>query len=104
MVIESLSETPTLPVGIEEEMRDLKNHIRRIGVVNFEAEKEFIEVRERYDNLTTQISDLQAAIQDIQRMISELNDVMQREFLKTFKSVSLEFSKMFARLFNGGSA
>ncbi|MEL7644927.1 MAG: chromosome segregation protein SMC [Anaerolineaceae bacterium] len=104
LVIETLSEKPALPAGIEEEMRDLKNHIRRIGVVNFEAEKEFVEVRERYDNLTTQISDLQAAMQDIQRMISELNDVMQREFLNTFKSVSVEFSKMFARLFNGGSA
>lgn len=104
LVIETLSETLVLPAGIEEEMRDLKNHIRRIGVVNFEAENEFMEVRDRYENLTTQISDLQAAILDIQSMITELNDVMQRDFLNTFKSVSAEFSKMFARLFNGGSA
>jgi chromosome segregation protein len=103
MVIETLSETATLPAGIEEEMRGLKNHIRRIGVVNFEAEKEYVEVSERFKSLTSQIADLQAAIQDIHRMISELNEVMQREFLKTFKSVSMEFSKMFARLFNGGS-
>ena len=104
MVIETLSETATLPAGIEEEMRGLKNHIRRIGVVNFDAEKEYVEVSERFKSLTSQIADLQAAIQDIHRMISELNEVMQREFLKTFKSVSMEFSKMFARLFNGGSA
>lgn len=63
-----------------------------------------MEVSERFKSLTSQIADLQAAIQDIHRMISELNEVMQREFLKTFKSVSMEFSKMFARLFNGGSA
>ncbi|HQK03546.1 MAG: chromosome segregation protein SMC [Chloroflexi bacterium] len=104
MVIETLTETPALPAGIEEEMRDLKNHLRRIGVVNFEAENEYNEVKNRYENLTAQISDLQAAIVDIQSMISELNEVMQRDFLNTFKSVSAEFSKMFARLFNGGSA
>lgn len=104
LVIETLAEIPVLPAGIEEDMRDLKNHIRRIGVVNFEAENEYAEVRERYANLTNQIADLQAAILDIQRMITELNDVMQRAFLNTFKAVSVEFSKMFARLFNGGSA
>lgn len=104
LVIETLSETIELPAGIEEEMRELKNHIRRIGVVNFEAENEYIEVRERYDNLTAQVADLQAAVQDIQRMITELDEVMQREFLNTYKSVSVEFSRMFTRLFNGGSA
>lgn len=36
--------------------------------------------------------------------LKELDEVMEREFLETFKAVSAEFSRIFTRLFNGGSA
>jgi len=93
-----------LPEGIEEAIRQQKSQIRRIGTVNLEAEAEYREVKERYESLTTQTSDLKEAIQDIEKLIKELDEVMRVEFLKTFKAVSVEFTAMFARLFNGGSA
>lgn len=104
MVIETLPMTKELPEGIEEAIRLQKNQIRRIGTVNMEAETEYLEVKERYESLTTQTSDLQAAIQDIEKLVKELDVVMREEFLRTFKAVSVEFTAMFARLFNGGSA
>ena len=104
MVIESLPVIKALPEGIEEAIRQQKNQIRRIGTVNLEAETEFHEVKERYESLTSQTADLKQAIQDIEKMVKELDAVMREEFLKTFKAVSVEFSSMFARLFNGGSA
>ena len=69
-----------------------------------EAELEYREVKERYDSLNTQVADLTAAINDIEQMIKELDKVMRAEFLKTFNAVSAEFTHMFSRLFNGGSA
>lgn len=104
MVIESLPVIKELPDGIEEAIKQQKNQIRRIGSVNLEAEVEFREVKERYESLTVQTADLKEAIQDIEKLIKELDVVMREEFLKTFKAVSVEFSAMFARLFNGGSA
>ena len=104
LVIESLPVIKELPEGIEEAIRQQKNQIRRIGTVNLEAETEFHEVKERYESLTTQTSDLREAIQDIEKLVKELDAVMREEFLKTFKAVSVEFTAMFARLFNGGSA
>ncbi|HOZ38986.1 MAG TPA: chromosome segregation protein SMC [Anaerolineaceae bacterium] len=104
MVIESLPVIKALPEGVEEAIRQQKNQIRRIGTVNLEAENEFHEVKERYDSLTSQTADLKDAIQDIEKLIKELDAVMREEFLKTFKAVSVEFTAMFARLFNGGSA
>jgi len=104
LVIESLPIIKELPEGIEEAIRQQKNQIRRIGTVNLEAETEFHEVKERYESLTTQTSDLREAIQDIEKLVKELDAVMREEFLKTFKAVSVEFTAMFARLFNGGSA
>jgi chromosome segregation protein len=78
--------------------------LRRIGVVNLGAESEYKEVKERYTSFTAQITDLKAAILDIQRIVKELDEIMRQEFLATFKAVNVEFSKMFYRLFNGGSA
>lgn len=104
MVIETLPETKTLPEGIDNDIREQKAQIRRIGVVNLEAENEYKEVKERHANLTTQISDLNAAIGDIGRIVKELDEIMRKEFLETFKAVSVEFTHMFTRLFNGGSA
>ncbi|MGI6251148.1 MAG: chromosome segregation protein SMC [Anaerolineaceae bacterium] len=104
LVIESLPETIELPKGIDEDIREQKAQIRRIGIVNLEAEHEYIEVKDRYNSLTQQTADLNAAISDIQRIVKELDEIMRKEFLETFKAVNEEFSKMFTRLFNGGSA
>ncbi|MCK7519181.1 MAG: hypothetical protein MZV64_16395, partial [Ignavibacteriales bacterium] len=104
LVIETLPETKMLPEGIDNDIREQKAQIRRIGVVNLEAENEYKEVKERHINLTRQISDLNAAIGDIDRIVKELEEIMRKEFLETFRAVSGEFTRMFMRLFNGGSA
>jgi chromosome segregation protein len=104
MVIDTLPEITEIPEGLAETIKEQKAQIRRIGAVNMEADHEYREVKERYDSLNTQVADLTAALNDIEQMIKELDKVMKSEFLKTFNAVSTEFSQMFARLFNGGSA
>ena len=104
LVIEKLPKAQDLPEGIEEAIRQQKNQLRRIGSVNIEAEAEYQAVKERFESLTRQIQDLNAAILDLQKLIRELDQIMRTEFLQTFKAVSVEFSHMFSRLFNGGSA
>ncbi|MGV8050473.1 MAG: chromosome segregation protein SMC [Anaerolineaceae bacterium] len=104
MVIESLPQVVQLTPGLDEVIKEQKAQLRRIGVVNLGAESEYKEVKERYTSFTAQITDLKAAILDIQRIVKELDEIMRQEFLATFKAVNVEFSKMFYRLFNGGSA
>ena len=50
------------------------------------------------------MEDLRKADEDLREVISELDDLMQREFRKTFDAVAIEFKTMFTRLFGGGSA
>lgn len=102
--VDSLRTRLTPPDTTEEEIKGLKAQLRRIGVVNVEAEKEYQETKARYDNFISQIADLEAAISDLERIVKELDEVMEHEFLETFKAVSAEFSRIFTRLFNGGSA
>lgn len=104
LVIDTLPEIAEVPEALAETIKQLKVQIRRIGTVNMEADQEYQEVKERHDSLTTQVADLSAALADIQQMIKELDKVMRSEFLKTFNAVSTEFTHMFSRLFNGGSA
>jgi chromosome segregation protein len=104
LVIDTLPEVAEVPEALAETIKQLKVQIRRIGTVNMEADQEYREVKERHDSLTTQVADLTTALADIEQMIKELDKVMRSEFLKTFNAVSTEFTLMFSRLFNGGSA
>ena len=78
--------------------------LRRIGPVNPEAEAEYREISERFNFLTDQIDDLQKAEKDVRNVIAELDEIMEREFCKTFELVAVEFKNIFTRLFSGGSA
>jgi len=102
--VESLPRVQELTDDIEDDIKRLKTHIRRIGSVNPEAQEEYFEVKDRYEFLTEQIKDLEKASEDLETVIDELDTLMERDFIKTFKAVNKEFSIYFTRLFNGGEA
>jgi chromosome segregation protein len=102
--IESLPQKYELPDSIGEIIKVLKNQLRKIGAINPEAQAEYEEVKQRFNFLSDQTKDLEKASTDLRRVIDELDVLMVRDFVKTFKAVNSEFSQLFTRLFNGGSA
>jgi chromosome segregation protein len=103
-LIEDLPQIAEIPESHEDDIKRLKGQLVRIGAVNPEAEQEYIEVKERFEFLTNQVADLEKASQDLQKVIEELDDMMEIEFVKTYQAVNKEFSAVFSRLFNGGEA
>ncbi len=103
-LISDLPRVEVLPKSSEADIKRLKGQIRRIGPINSEAQQEFNQVKERHSYLTAQIEDLEEASDDLNRVMAELDTLMERDFVKTFKSVNHEFSEYFSRLFNGGEA
>lgn len=93
-----------LPKGLDESITRQRALLRRIGAINPEAHKEYLEVKERHEFLSSQLSDLQKADEDLRQIISELDELMNRQFRETFNAVAAEFKDMFSRLFGGGSA
>jgi chromosome segregation protein len=89
---------------IEESITRQRALLRRLGAINPEAQTEYQAVRERYDFLTVQVDDLKQADADLRQVITELDELMRKEFRKTFDAVAAEFRQMFTRLFGGGSA
>jgi chromosome segregation protein len=105
--LEGVGELPVLkqiPPELEENINRQRALLRRMGAINPEAQKEYHEVKERFDYLTSQVADLKKADEDLRQVIAELDELMRREFKKTFTAVAAEFKQYFTRLFDGGSA
>jgi chromosome segregation protein len=93
-----------LPEGLDADVRNLRAQIARLGPVNIDALAEYQEVETRYNFLQTQSADLEQAVASLREVIAELDQVMEREFVATFKAVATKFKDEFANLFGGGSA
>ncbi|GAB4581199.1 MAG: chromosome segregation protein SMC [Anaerolineales bacterium] len=103
-MVEILPVVHLLSPELEEALQRQRTQLRRIGPINPDAQREYLEVKERVEFTTVQMADLQQADEDIRKVIAELDQLMQREFLKTFHAVAEEFKGIFGRLFGGGTA
>lgn len=87
-----------------QEVRNLKNEIKELGIVNIAAIDEYDQVKEKYDFLTNQKTDLINAENMLLEIISEMDEIMKKEFLETFKTIRENFITTFKELFKGGKA
>ena len=102
--INQLTNITEIPPGLEDAINRQRALMRRMGAINPDAKLEYHEVKERFEYLTGQLADLHQADTDLRQIISELDDLMRKEFRTTFNAVAAEFKQMFTRLFGGGSA
>lgn len=100
----SLPTVAELPEGLEQQLRDLRTQINRLEPINTAAKGEFTEVAERHSFLREQTADLETASAHLRKIITELDELMQTAFSTTFEAIATEFSRVFASLFNGGTA
>ena len=68
------------------------------------AIEEFEELRQRFEFLTKQQSDLLTAKESLHQTISKINRTTREMFMETFTKVSEEFRVYFRMLFGGGEA
>ena len=83
---------------------ELKNGIRALGNVNVSAIEEYKEVKERFDFLDNQMTDLKTAKAELEKIIRELLHRMTSIFTEKFTVLNQEFGKMFVEMFGGGKA
>jgi chromosome segregation protein len=103
-MVEQLPVLTELSPEIEESINRQRALLRRMGPINPDVQNEYKSVKERFEFLTNQVADLRKADADLRQVITELDEMMRREFRKTFDAVAAEFKGMFTRLFGGGSA
>ena len=83
---------------------ECKNKLRGLGSVNPNAIEEYQEVKERYDYMNAQITDLNKSKEDLLKIIEDLETEMKKSFVDAFNAVNENFNEVFKELFGGGHA
>ena len=82
----------------------LKRKITNLGAVNPNAVEEYDYEKNRCDEMISQRSDLQKAIDDLQSALNEIREEMLRIFNEGFDQINENFKITFKELFGGGRA
>lgn len=83
---------------------ELREEMRKLGQVNLMAPEEFAEVKDRFDFLSGQLSDLTRAREDLKKVTTEIRTESIELFLDTYNKIKKNFHTVFRRLFGGGRA
>jgi len=86
------------------QIKNLENQHNLIGGIDPEVEKEYVEIKQKYDFLHEQTTDLESAIGSLEGIIRELDAQIKVRFEKEFKEICKKFEEYFKILFGGGTA
>jgi len=100
-----LPEEPAMPADkMEDKLAEYRKKVVKIGDVNLGAIKEYEDIEARFDFMNKQHDDLIKALEDLESVISKINQITQKRFIKTFNLINEKLDEVFPRLFDGGSA
>jgi chromosome segregation protein len=83
---------------------ELRSAIRALGAPNLGAIDEYDRVSTRYEYLTEQRNDAEAARTDLLTIIGDLTGRMREIFLEQFALIGEHFTRTFREIFGGGDA
>ncbi|HPC65872.1 MAG TPA: AAA family ATPase [Syntrophorhabdaceae bacterium] len=93
-----------LPIAeLEAEREKIEEEIKALGEVNFRAEKEYVETKERMEFLATQKNDLKDSMDSLKKTIIKIDTISKEIFLETFDTVNNAFKRFTNMLFKGGN-
>lgn len=91
-------------ISAQSELTAVKNKIRALGSVNVNAVDEYREVSERYEFMSVQLADVQKSKAELEKIIDNLMNDMERIFAENFQIINSNFRSVFTELFGGGKA
>lgn len=89
--------------NLEVERENIAKEISDIGEVNFRAEKEYLELKERVAFLDKQKEDLKNAMESLKKTITKIDSLSKEIFFETFEVVNDTFKRFTHMLFRGGN-
>jgi chromosome segregation protein len=96
---------PQVTDAEDKRLAELKRVIERMGTdINLTAIDEFAEVSQRFEFLSTQRSDLESAVGQLETAIAKINKTSRKLFRDTYNAINNQFQEVFPRLFRGGRA
>ncbi len=93
-----------LPPEAEQELKELRGQVERMGEINLTAIDEHNELSARYEFLSGQKNDLDGSLEQLKDAIVKINRTSRERFAQTFEIINEKFQQVFPRLFGGGRA
>lgn len=90
--------------ALEQSMTRLEYELEVRQVQVRDTAAEYSEVQTRHSELIVQITDLEDARSNLDKLVTELDKVIRTRFKENFASLSDHFGHYFTRLFEGGTA
>ncbi|MGN6663987.1 MAG: chromosome segregation SMC family protein [Solirubrobacterales bacterium] len=87
---------------IDKRLERLERRRAQIGPVNPLAEREYDEAREHVEALQTQREDIERSMRELESLIRDIDEEIERAFEETFEATAKNFEEMVAHLFPGG--
>ncbi|MCL2633877.1 MAG: chromosome segregation protein SMC [Oscillospiraceae bacterium] len=85
-------------------LAEIKRKLRALGDINFAAIDEYINVKERHEELSGQLNDVRSAKRELEKFINEITVEIRARFLESFNDINKHFTRIFSEMFRGGSA
>jgi chromosome segregation ATPase len=87
---------------IDRRLERLERRRAQIGPVNPLAEQEYDEAREHVEQLQAQREDIERSMRELESLIRDIDDEIERAFEETFAATAKNFEEMVEHLFPGG--
>jgi chromosome segregation protein len=94
-------------INIEEsrlQLDEYRQKIDQMGPINVDALQEYNELKERYDLLSAQQTDINESISNLKTTIAKLDGETIELFTEAFNLIQEKFKEVFSLLFEGGKA
>lgn len=88
----------------QQESKEMREGIRELGDVNVGAIEEYEKVSKRYKFLTDQREDVTTAMDELNGIITDMDQTIRKRFKENFDKVEENFEQVFVELFGGGHA
>lgn len=98
-----VEEVPFERATAAEQLRKAERELQRLGIVNPLAVEEHAALQSRLDFLIEQIEDLNRSKADLLELIRDVDAQVKASFNSAFEDTSEQFSRVFGRLFLGGT-
>ena len=93
---------PEQRVALEGRLDRLARRREQLGPVNPLAQQEYAEAVEHVEDLERQRADLETALRELEKLISDTDRQIRETFEETFAAAARNFEQVAARLFPGG--
>ena len=80
----------------------LRSRIKSLGSVNIDSIEEYKNVRDRFEFLSEQKTDLEKSKENLGKVIGSMQELIEEHFEKQFSEINKSFENVFRELFGGG--